>query len=65
MLDQFDRRNSIMVGGIPESEDVSAPEDTDQTVINLDTTLDINITSADIRRSHTVGNRDHDRYILV
>ena len=32
-LNQFGRRNSIRVRGIPESKDVSAPEDTDQTVI--------------------------------
>ena len=64
-LDQFDRRNSLRVRGIPESKDVSSPEDTDQMVIDLGTTLNLNITSIDIARSHRVGNRDSDRDILV
>ena len=64
-LDQFDRRNSLRVRGIPESKDVSSPEDTDQMVIDLGTTLNLNITRIDIARSHRVGNRDRDRDILV
>ena len=56
-LAQFDRRNSIRVRGIPKCEDVSSPEDTDQTVIDLDTTLRLNITSIDIANC--------DRDILV
>jgi len=45
-LDQFDRRNSIRIRGIPESEDVSSPEDTDQMVIDLGTTLNLSIVIA-------------------
>ena len=34
-------------------------------VIDLGTTLNLNITRIDIARSHRVGNRDRDRDILV
>ena len=64
-LDQFNRRNSIRVHGIPGSEYVSSPKDTDQAVIDLGMTLNINIISIDIARSHRVGNHDCDRDILV
>ena len=65
-LEQYGRRNSIRVRGIPEPEDASSSEDTDHVVIDLGSTLNIPITSADIDRSHRVGDRDRGhRDILV
>ncbi|KAK2144117.1 hypothetical protein LSH36_784g01040 [Paralvinella palmiformis] len=64
----FDRARSVQqekqVHGIPESEYVSSPKDTDQAVIDLGMTLNFNIISIDIARSHRVGNHDCDRDIL-
>jgi len=65
-LEQYSRNNSIRVRGIPESVNPTTPEDTDDLIIQLGTTLEVIITSDDIARSHRIGDRERgSRDILV
>lgn len=50
-LEQYSRRNSIRISGLPEV----ANENTDEIVIKLAQELDASISPADIDRSHRVG----------
>ena len=49
--EQYSRRNSLRISNVAESE----LEDTDQVVIGIADTLNVNIVPADIDRSHRVG----------
>lgn len=53
-LEQYSRRNSIRVSGVPEV----ASEDTDDVIINIAQSLDVQINRSDIDRSHRVGKID-------
>ena len=50
-LEQYSRRNSLRISGIPEEE----TEVTDEIVIGLASSLNVEINSFDIDRSHRVG----------
>lgn len=54
-LEQYSRRNSIRVSGVPEV----ASEDTDKVIIHIAETLDVPINRSDIDRSHRVGRIDN------
>ena len=56
-LEQYSRRNSLRISGIPEEPD----ENTDQRVIQLAGGLGIDISPNDIDRSHRVGKLELDR----
>ena len=65
-LEQYSRRNSIRINGVPH--DGSKHEDTDQLVIDvLKKELNVEINKKDLDRSHRVGKtkKDHPRQIIV
>lgn len=53
-LEQYSRRNSIRISGVPEV----ASEDTDDVIIQIAQELDVTINRSDIDRSHRVGKID-------
>ncbi|KAF0287561.1 hypothetical protein FJT64_014026 [Amphibalanus amphitrite] len=62
-LEQYSRRNSLMITGLPES----ARESTDALVIDLAKAAGVTVTVADLDRSHRVGppRRDRPRQIIA
>ena len=62
-LEQYSRRNTLTISGIPETE----REDTDALVIGLAKAAGVTVTSADLDRSHRVGQfkRDKPRQIVA
>ena len=62
-LEQYSRRNSLMITGLPES----ARESTDALVIDLAKAAGVIVTVADLDRSHRVGppRRDRPRQIIA
>ena len=61
--EQYSRRNSLRIAGIPES----LGEDTDEQVLDLARDIDVDISISDIDRSHRVGKprTDKPRDIIV
>ena len=51
-LEQYTRRNSIRISGIPETDS----ENTDEIVFKIADKLNVHIGSSDIDRSHRIGN---------
>ncbi|KAL8598269.1 hypothetical protein ACOMHN_035219 [Nucella lapillus] len=66
-LEQYSRRNSVRISGIPEPKGGSAQEDTDNIVQKLGEAIGVRVTSEMIDRSHRVGKRTgtSDRQIIV
>ena len=56
-LEQYSRRNTLTISGIPETE----REDTDALVIGLAKAAGVTVTLADLDRSHRVGQFKRDR----
>lgn len=61
--EQYSRRNSIRISGIP----VSDREDTDEIVLNLAEEINCNIKLSDIDRSHRIGKmrKDNTKDLIV
>ncbi|KAL8596191.1 hypothetical protein ACOMHN_021231 [Nucella lapillus] len=66
-LEQYSRRNSVRISGIPEPKGGSAQEDTDNIVQKLGEAIGVRVTSEMIDRSHRVSKRTgtSDRQIIV
>ena len=56
-LEQYSKRDNIIINGIPETEN----EVTNETVINLAKDLGVQITSQDISTSHRLGKPRNDK----
>ncbi|MEW8546212.1 MAG: hypothetical protein AB2693_22060, partial [Candidatus Thiodiazotropha sp.] len=61
-LEQYSRRNSVRISGIPQTEQ----ENTDKIVLDIAKSMDVPLVITDIDRSHRVGSdRNSRRDILV
>ena len=58
--EQYSRRNSLRISNVAESE----LEDTDQVVIGIADTLNVNIVPADIDRSHSLPRRRRGKTLV-
>ena len=55
-LEQYGRRNNIIISGIPESVNT---EDLEESVTEILSDIDVNVTTNDIEACHRVGKRDN------
>ena len=55
-LEQYDRRNNIVISGIPDSVNT---EDMEESVTEILSDIDVNVTTNDIEACHRVGKRDN------
>ena len=61
-LEQYSRRNSVRVSGIPENDE----ENTDNIILNISDAIGANLNERDICRSHRVGDKSKGpRSIIV
>ena len=55
-LEQYGRRNNIIISGIPDSVNT---EDLEESVTEILRDIDVNVTTNDIEACHRVGKRDN------
>ena len=55
-LEQYGRRNNIIISGIPDSVNT---EDLEESVTEILSDIDVNVTTNDIEACHRVGKRDN------
>ena len=67
-LEQYSRRNCLLIHGIQERDDDTGKEDTDEQALEFfKSKLDLNITKSDLDRSHRLGKKStgKNRPIIV